>query len=367
MTSAHPNLDKRIFYKECVSLSKAGYETYIIAQGDTFEKQGVKIIGIPLVKRGRIERMIKAAYRVYKEAVKLNADVYHIHDPELLPYAGKLKKKGKVVIFDSHEDFFTIAEVSHYIPKIFRKLISIVIAKYLGRVCGKLDVIISVTPHICDKYRKYNKNTYMITNYPVITNEITDQSELSSDKAIVFAGIIGGSGNHEKIINAIEKMENVRYILCGPGEKTYMDKLKQLEGWKYVDYKGHVRYEVVKSILKKSRAGIHILKPNITTGYNIGSLGNTKIYEYMRAGLPVICTNFELWRNIINEYKCGICVNPQDEKNIYDAIKCLTNNYELACEMGKNAKRAVIEKYNWNTQEKVLLEIYSNMEKKISM
>lgn len=363
MTSAHPNQDKRIFYKECLSLSKYGYNTFIIAQGDTFENQGIHIIGVPKAKHGRLERVLVTSRRVYVEALKLDADIYHIHDPELLPYAIKLKKRGKSVIFDSHEDFFTVAEESDYIPKILRGMVSKLVQMFLVKASSIVDAVISVTPHICEKYKKYNNNTYMITNYPVLSTAERDGQKriLSSERKVVFAGGIGYSGNHENIIKAMSKLENVKYLLIGFGEQHYLDMLKHIDGWENVDFRGKIEYDKVKYYLEESRVGIILQNPNITTGYNIGTLGNTKIFEYMRAGLPVICTDFQLWKDIIDEYKCGIYVNPHNEEELYHAIKYLMEDFAAASEMGDNARRAIIEKYNWSTQESLLLDIYAKI------
>ena len=101
LTSAHPQEDIRIFHKECASLAAHGYETYQIACGKTYEKMGVHQIGIGDRDAGKLGRIIKTARRVYKKAVELNVEIYHIHDPELMPYAVKLKRRGKKWIFDS--------------------------------------------------------------------------------------------------------------------------------------------------------------------------------------------------------------------------------------------------------------------------
>ena len=103
-TSVHSATDGRIFEKECCSLAKAGYEVYFVAPNAKTEiKNGVHIVGVPISNRGRLYRMLCGAKIIYKEALSLNADVYHFHDPELLRFALKLKSQGKKVIFDSHE------------------------------------------------------------------------------------------------------------------------------------------------------------------------------------------------------------------------------------------------------------------------
>jgi len=103
MTDVHQPFDPRIFLKECVSLSQEGYETYLVCKGASCVKEGVHIMGCGQCG-GRLSRMFFFAKKVYKKALELDCEVYHIHDPELLRYALKLKRKGKKVIFDSHED-----------------------------------------------------------------------------------------------------------------------------------------------------------------------------------------------------------------------------------------------------------------------
>ena len=96
ITSAHPQEDVRIFHKECVSLAAHGYETYIVACGKTYVKSGVHFIGIECESSGRFKRMTKVVKAVYDAALKLDADIYHIHDPELLPYALKYLVKQMI-------------------------------------------------------------------------------------------------------------------------------------------------------------------------------------------------------------------------------------------------------------------------------
>ena len=123
MTSAHTQEDIRIFHKECVSLAQAGYETYLVSSGTKYEKNGVHMIGIGEPEQSRRKRMTQYTRKVYKAAKEVDADVYHFHDPELLPYGLKLKKNGKKVIFDSHEDVSAQIKDKTWIPKPIRKIL----------------------------------------------------------------------------------------------------------------------------------------------------------------------------------------------------------------------------------------------------
>ncbi|SUA50896.1 Uncharacterised protein [Oligella ureolytica] len=105
LTSVHPRYDTRIFLKECTSLASNGYTvSLIVADGKGDEtKNNVSIYDVGASK-GRMDRIRNAPGRVLVKALELDADIYHLHDPELIPIGVKLKKRGKVVIFDAHED-----------------------------------------------------------------------------------------------------------------------------------------------------------------------------------------------------------------------------------------------------------------------
>ena len=105
LTSAHPRYDTRIFFKECISLAKNYKVNLIVADGlGDEEKNTVYIYDVGKVE-GRLNRIFKTTKKVLQRAIELDSDVYHLHDPELIPIGLKLKKMGKKVIFDAHEDY----------------------------------------------------------------------------------------------------------------------------------------------------------------------------------------------------------------------------------------------------------------------
>ena len=361
ITSVHSRYDPRIFQKQCRSLVKFGYDVHlVVADGTGGEiKDGIHIydVGKP---SGRIKRMIKTTKAIYKKAIELNADIYQLHDPELLPCGLKLKKRGKKVVFDSHEDVpKQIMSSKAYIPFFVRKAISYLYGKFEKRAIKKFDAVISVSPDIVDRLKKINPNTVMITNYPIV--EKIEPNTQNAEKTICFTGLISPLWSHTNILESLTLLDGVKYNLAGPVDSNYLNVLQKHDSWKQVNFAGRLPQNEVFNFIRNSAIGMALCDYVEEMGYNVGTLGNTKLFEYMRAGIPMICTDFILWKQIIEEEKCGICVNPRDVKSIAEAIEYLLSNPEKAKGMGIAGQNAVKEKYNWDTQEKILLNLYQNL------
>lgn len=359
MTSAHSAEDERIFFKEAKSLANNRYEVFIVARGASYEKANVHIIGCGLPEGGRLSRMTSFAKRVYETALALNADIYHFHDPELLPYGLKLKKKGKRVIFDSHENTVEQILEKEWIPSVVRIPLYRCFDLYQKHVCRRLDAVVSVTPHICDYFRKVSSRVEMITNYPAIKPYLASIEK--RERSLCFAGGISEVWCHKEIITAIDNVQNCTYVLCGKGTGDYFSSLQQLPGWKQVDFMGCIPHEEIHAVLSSCCVGASVVRPSRNSGWNIGTMGNTKIFEEMMAGLPVVCTNFVLWKEFVERYHCGICVDPTNVDEIVAAVRYLLDNPEEAKRMGENGRRAVEEEFNWGVEEKKLLALYEDI------
>ncbi len=361
MTSTHGQKDVRIFQKECVSLVKEGYEVYLIAQGENCTEKGVHIIGFGRKPSQRWRRMIFSSWKTYRLAKKLDADIYHVHDPELLPYGYLLKKSGKTVIFDSHENLFILMQEKKYIPFLMRKFIERIFVRFLKKVCKKLDAIITVDPLIGEKYQEINERTIVIANFPILEEKERDSSVSETEKSgIAFAGGVDQQWNHKAVIEALEIIqEKIEYKVCGNADQSYLEELKTLPKWGQVDYRGVVPHSEALSILHNSMIGVALCNYSGNTNQEIGTLGNTKLFEIMMTGIPVICTGFEIWEDIVKKYSCGICIkNPQDSRAIADAVQYFLDNQEEAKRMGRQGRKAIMEKYHWGIEERKLVKLY---------
>lgn len=346
--------------RETSSALKMQMKPYVIAQGDTYEKDGVSFVGVKRAKN-RLYRMIITSRKLYKEAIKIDADIYQIHDPELLLYALRLKKKEKVVIFDSHEFYGVQIETKEYIPKLIRNLIARVYMVFETYICKKIDAVIAVcTINDTDYFANRSKKTVLVANMPDSNIFSKDISKIEKDiKTAVYVGALNHSRGITHLVRSLA-LTPAQLILCGSfSSSEYYEELRQTPEFSKVEYRGVVSRKEIVDILSKSSIGVSTLL-HVGQYSKIDTLP-TKVYEYMSMGLPVIISDSNFAKKVINEYEFGICVNPENINEIANKINYLIENPEVARRMGENGVRAIQEKYNWNFEEMKLIKLYEEV------
>lgn len=357
LSSVHPTFDIRIFHKEAKSLKKAGYDVTLIVQHDKDEiVDDIRIVPLPKPRR-RVVRMTKTSYQVYRKALEIDADIYHFHDPELIPVGLLLKRYGKRVIYDVHEDAPRQNMSKAYIPLAFRRPISIAIEILEGLSAKHFDGVITATPFINNRFAELGVYAINVNNYPIVSELYDDVKQWEErEKIVCYVGVISRIRGAFEMVDAIGKTD-CELLLAG---KIYADvemKLKQLHGWKRVKALGLIGREEIKIAMARCVAGMVIFHP---APNHIDSQPN-KMFEYMSAGIPVIASNFQLWKEIIEGNECGFCVNPFNTSEIADAITYIIDHPAEARAMGRRGQKAVEEKYNWSIEEKKLLALYDKM------
>jgi len=359
LTSVHPPFDTRIFHKEATSLAKAGYDVSLAAQHDKDEVvDGIRIASLPKPKN-RLERMTRTVWTAYRKALEIDADIYHFHDPELIPIGLLLKRKGKRVVYDVHEDVPRQNLSKPYIPAAFRKPISGMIEALEAFSARRFDGVVTATPYINRRFLELGANAVNVNNYPLIGELDSAVPWAEKQDEVFYVGAISAIRGVREIVRSCEFLKSpTRLNLAGRfSESAVETELKSYPGWTRVNELGFLDRAGVRDVLKRSVAGLvtfHPLPNHIYAQPN-------KMFEYMSAGIPVIASNFPLWREIIETNDCGLCVNPLDPRAIATAIDHLVMNPELSKRMSDNGRQAVLSKYNWSIEERKLCTFYEGL------
>lgn len=359
----HKYDDIRIFQKQCRSLVKAGYQvTYVTSdKGGYIEEQeidGVRIRVIKLIPK-RFVRLRQYHRDLLRFLMEEDADLYHFHEYVLSPVAKKLIKRKKKVIYDLHEDS----------PRQLRQNLNRKVGRGLGALGERIiergedklirsaDGVVTVVESIAKRLEKAGgKRVYLIANYPLLEEGKRVIPYVERESIICYCGGISKIRGIFQMVDAMEEVSGT-LVLAGPLSRELKEKVGSLRGWEKVEYRGMLPKEEVDEIYGKSAVGlcIYLITPN-----NVNSNPN-KLFEYMNSGIPVVCSDFPLWNEIVEGGGCGICVNPEEPKMIGDAINRLLQDKEAAVEMGDNGRKLVKEKYNWTVEEKKLFRLYDEI------
>ena len=363
LTSAHPRYDTRIFIKECCSLAKI--ENYkvslIVADGLGDEvKDGVGFFDIGKLE-GRVNRIFKTTKKVLEKAIELDSDIYHLHDPELMPVGLKLKKMGKQVIFDVHENIVKQIKDKKYLNYFVRNILSYIYAKYEKRALKKFNILVLAENSYVEYYSKLSKSIEVVLNMPDIKPLQRYQVENRKENGLFYIGGISNDRGLDVTLEAIRILKDeIPDVYMHYVGNTYNDILKSIKVddiQKNIKFYGSMPLFEGMKYSMYAKVGLSILKPigNYTESYS------TKVFEYMAIGLPVITSNFELYKKVVEKYNCGLCINPCDPQEIAEAIRYIMQQPKEAKIMGENGKKAVLERYNWGMEEKKLLKIYEEL------
>jgi glycosyltransferase involved in cell wall biosynthesis len=360
LTSVHRRDDTRIYIKQCCSLAAQGVDVSLVVadgRGDE-QKQGVRILDVGQV-RGRLRRIFISTRRVYERAIALNASLYQLHDPELLPIGLRLKAAGKRVIFDSHEDVPRQLLSKPYLNPTVATVMSASFAVYERYACSRLDGIITATPSIYEKFVRINATAENINNYPIIGELDAGIPWAARANGVAYIGDISAARGIRELVAAFQHVKSPARLTLGGrfSEHDVAAEVKNDSGWNRIDEAGFLGRAQVREILGRAIAGIvtfHPLPNHVTAQPN-------KLFEYMSAGIPIIASNFPLWRELVEGEGIGLCVDPLDPKQIAKAIDYLVINKDVAEQMGARAKKLITTKYNWRIEEIKLLKFYERI------
>lgn len=356
LTSVHPPRDPRIFHKECRTLAAAGYDVFLVAPGaGASVVDGVHFVEFPR-EASRVKRALGSSRKMADLALDLDADVYHFHDPELLPMGRFLAARGRTVIYDAHEHLAKNTAARPYLHPLVAKPIGAVAGGFEHWVARRLAAVVAATPTIAEEFAP---GTVVVANYPDLT-EWADHGSTTLDQyrrrppRAVYVGAITVVRNGPEMIAAAAMLDTPDAEFHFAGRVSGMPE----PSGQRVVYHGVLDRDGLTDLLETSRVGISVFKPAPNA---VESLP-TKTFEYMAAGLPVVVSRETTTQaDLVADAGCGLLVPHDSPAELARAVDRLLADPEMAFEMGQRGRSAVESQYSWGPQAEKLLGLYSEL------
>jgi glycosyltransferase involved in cell wall biosynthesis len=361
ITSLHRPDDPRMGIKEYGALADAGFDVVIICPESTHPAPPGRVVKYVPLQKTRMARMTRTVTQILRAAIRERAQVYHFHDPELLPVAPLLRLTGGRVIYDVHEDLPGSTASKMWIPWLLRRPLAIAVGAVEWGFARMLNGVVAATPHIA---RRFPPNrTVVVQNFSMVDELQVGQSTpyQSREPLFVYIGAMGKDRGAFEMVRAIGETNastGARLFLGGHwNEAGLLESLSAMSGWSRVEKQDWQTREQIALQLDRARAGLVVIHPtgNYTESYPV------KVFEYMAAGLPIIVSDFPLWRRLFEDVKCAIFVDPRDASALARAMEWILANPEEAERMGARGRDAVRQRFNWQAEAKKLVSFYRDM------
>jgi glycosyltransferase involved in cell wall biosynthesis len=347
--------DSRIFYKECISLAKAGYSvTFIARPAINRDFDEPSYLGVNLYKLIKNTRIYNHFY-LLAIILKKRVNVVHFHDPELILMGVFLRLLGKIVIYDVHEnvrqDIYHKKWINQAIIPCLAQIV--IFFEFIAGSC--FNSVICATPAIAKNFNcKYN---YVISNFPPLQNCDLFFKAKRNTNTIIYVGLLSESRGIKGLIEAAGYLiGEAKLVLIGAwSDEIFKLECEKMIGFKNINYIGIVSHELINSYLTKAAIGLCMLHPIDTykESYPI------KVFEYMQSGLPVLMSNFGMWNELFGD----VCeyTDPMNPSVMAEKIKSMLSNSSRLVEMSEKGAICIQEKFNWDSEAKKLNELYTQL------
>ncbi|MBN1594254.1 MAG: glycosyltransferase family 4 protein [Candidatus Coatesbacteria bacterium] len=359
-SSLHPIDDPRVFQKEAVSLAKR-HDVHIVAVGaptcgaeenskgvslHPFERRGGKILGT-----------IRAYREILKRVREVRPEVFHFHDPDLVPLGLWLNSVGKCkVIYDIHEDVKKTLMKKRWLPGPLKKPLGWLFGKLEMMAVRRFSAAVVAEPYAMKRFKV--PNAVLIRNYfPLFPDTPRSVFDGSRPLRLIYVGSLTETRGVLSLAKALDHIRTpVELVLAG---KFHSDdfRSKVLANRSNIRYLGWVPLDKVFDFLHEADIGMNCILPAPSHDEMLG----TKVFDYMAARLPIITSNFSVWPEMVEKAGCGLCVDPADPRAIAAAVEELASNPERIASMGEVGRKLFEEKYNWSMEETKLLDLYDSL------
>ncbi|CAN5781266.1 glycosyltransferase family 4 protein [soil metagenome] len=363
VTSMHDWNDDRIFERAAVGLASLGHHVTFVAPAEKdMVSEGVHIKAIP--KRSRLKKHLHGPGEAFREMKKIEADIYHFYNPNMMWKMRGWAKKGHAVFIDIHENYEARVDALP-MPSFLRKKAVGWYRNLENWFCRSYNGVTVVTATMAKKMTPSGTAVLVVDNVPYLKRLKNVQLAQHKDErpTIITSGSHSAARNCIKAVEAlpaiVKEVPNVKMKFVGrfqpvSYEQELIDKAKELGVAENFETAGMLPWLENFKRISSAHVGCVFYNDNLN---NRVTLPN-RLYEYMYVGLAVLGEDFPEVKNVLTSNNCGEVVNSQNPQDIADkAIRLIKDPHQLEL-YTKNARKAILEKHNFENALTQLNEFY---------
>ncbi len=302
-------------------------------------------------------------YRLARQELETlgKVDLVSVSHVMLLPVLASCRETLR--IYDAAEYFvYDLSKYFRGLSALFRPLLSFMESRFLASVNG-ITLVDSRDDWLENHYRSVSSlPVQVLWNVPSRDDDPEDQNHeehRSDDPAplVAYVGAFKASKGFDVMLNTIplvvKDVPDVRFAFYGQSQRSRTAieaELRSRDIENNVQILDALSYQDLLMELRSARLAIALLQGE--RNQLIGKGNSRKVFTYMQAGLPIVVSRSCKAANIVEENNCGITVESDAIESIAEGIVSLLKDRQLACELGRNGRRAFEEQYNWEIESR---------------
>jgi glycosyltransferase involved in cell wall biosynthesis len=319
---------------------------------------GIEFFSLGNRPNNRLLRLFYSQIAATRTILSVRAQIWHLHDPELLPIAAILILLRRKVIWDAHEDYYLqfklYSQYRTYLPKIFRKFLSFLTLSILNFVDNNAAGVVTATKTIKNSYK--NINCVVIGNEARVEEFEKANPSFSSNK-VLFLGSTTEAHCFQQTVDAILDLENLQLIVAGTAvDSQSISDSKKLLGNR-ITFFGWANRSELLDLVSESVMGI-VTYQDLPT-YNEAE--PTKLFEFLMSGLPIVATPVKPSKHYLELSGGGVISKGFMAKDLREAIQKLLVSEKAWSKMSKDGKVWAKENASWDKSEAQLFSFYSKL------
>ncbi len=335
VTSVHRPDDGRIFQKEVLALRAAGADATVLG----------------LTTRASRKERIGAGRQLMREAARRGADIYHVHDPELLPAAAALTRStGRPVIYDAHEYLGQTTRTKPWIPAALRVPVAVTVERMERVLAARLAAVVTVTEDMAVDFAAAGIPAVSVANYAP-RERFPEPGPPPDPLTVTYVGALDRSRGRDLMRAAFSLVDvpGARLVLAGPGDPGDLPP--------GAEHRGPLPYDAVPGVL--GDASVIWMPLQRSPNNDRGRL--TKVLEAMGAGRPMVVSNLTRTAAIVRQAGCGIVVEHNDPAAHAAALTELLRNPDRAAQMGAAGRQAFVDRMTFEGEAAKLVDLYAQI------